>query len=112
MSSISSLLGGSILIQQLHSSGDRPFSMTLAYYDKLEGTNIELKINMIYNMTCLFSQVQQLEQILIQYNEQEVIVNRNSIVEWFEEDVIHLKTEAAIMEKIRLKLIHGAELPI
>lgn len=91
---------------------NNPTSITLSYFDRLVGDHLELKVEMMYNAVFLFASASNLEQIVFQYNDQHIEIDRESLEEWLGFPMNTSLSEKTFLKNVNKKLEAGFELPI
>ncbi|HIW35075.1 MAG TPA: hypothetical protein IAA29_20060 [Candidatus Paenibacillus intestinavium] len=100
------------MIVDYFAEGNEPTSITLSYYDQLNGNELELKVSMMFNATCLFSTANNLQKIIIQYNEEQLTLERKQLQTWLGYTLDQIESEKKFLKQVNKKLEAGERLPI
>ncbi|MFC6332181.1 hypothetical protein ACFP56_06065 [Paenibacillus septentrionalis] len=92
--------------------GEEPSQITLSYYDYLEGSELELRVNMLFNASCLLSAASNLRTVAFEYNEQQICLHRTDLEAWYGCALTNDLTEYMILKKIEVLVTEGADLPL
>lgn len=100
------------MIVDYFAEGNVPTSVTLSYFDKLAGDELELKVSMMYNAACLFVTATNLQRIIFAYNEQQLTLERSQLEKWLDYKLDYVETEKSFLKRVNKKLGAGEQLPI
>lgn len=93
-------------------AGKDPSQVTLSFYEYLEGSELELKVNMLFNASCLLSVASNLQTVSFAYNKRKICLDRSDLEAWFGCALTNTLTEDTIMKKIEELAVAGNELPL
>jgi len=100
------------MIVDYFAEGNDPTSITLCYYERLNGNDLELKVSMMFNATCLFSTATNLQKIIIEYNKEQLTLVRNQLQTWLGYTLNQIESEKKFLKRVNKKLEAGEQLPI
>jgi len=89
-----------------------PSEVTLSFYEYLEGSELELKLNMLYNASCMLAVASNLQAVSFAYNKRKICLKRTHLEEWYDCALTNELTEMDIMKKIKALVVAGNELPL
>lgn len=92
--------------------GKDPSQVTLSFYEYLEGSELELKVNMLFNASCLLSVASNLQTVSFAFNERKICLERSELEAWFDCALTNALDEYTIMKKIEERAVAGSELPL
>ncbi|GIP15034.1 hypothetical protein J40TS1_06760 [Paenibacillus montaniterrae] len=92
--------------------GKEPSQVTLSYYDYLEGSELELRVNMLFNASCLLSAASNLQTVAFQFNEKRICLSRAELESWYGRALTNELTEYMILKRMEKLVIEGNDLPL
>lgn len=103
---------GFIVSIHILTQGKEPSQVTLSYYDYLEGSELELRVNMLFNASCLLSAASNLQTVAFQFNEKRICLSRAELESWYGRALTNELTEYMILKRMEKLVIEGNDLPL
>lgn len=89
-----------------------PSEIMLSFYEHLEGSELELKVNMLFNASCLLAAASNLQSVTFAYNKIQQTLSRRELEEWYGCALTDQFNENMIMKKMEELVLSGQELPL